>query len=139
MHIILIDSISILSLAGFIISQYIFFKKKAKKKLVCPRYSNCDSVIHSDYSKIFGIRVEALGMVYYFLSGISYTALFIIGVWSDTISVVLLGVSICAVFFSLYLVSMQAFVIKHWCAWCIGSAFISIGIFACSYLHYLSY
>ncbi len=139
MHFILINLISLLGLVGFFISLYIYDKKKAKKKLVCPRRSNCDTVIHSDYSKIITIPVEVLGMVYYAFMGSIYTIVFIFDLWSNSIALVLLGVSICSVLFSIYLLSIQAFVVKHWCLWCLSSALVSILIFILSYVHLLTY
>ena len=139
LHTILINAICLLGLSGFLIASYIYNKKKGKKKLICPMRSNCDTVTHSDYSKILGIPVELLGMVYYIFIGCSYSFVFILGLWSYPIGIVLLGISICAVLFSLYLVSMQAFVIKHWCTWCLFSALISLLIFVFSYIHIVTY
>lgn len=139
MHILIINLIGLLGLVGFIIATYIYGKKKAKKKLICPRRSNCDTVIHSDYSKILGIPVEILGMAYYFFIGSIYSVVFIFDLWSSPIGFILLGISMCSVLFSIYLVSMQVFVIKQWCAWCLGSAAISLLIFVLSYIHLLIY
>ncbi len=135
MHTIIINVIVLLGLIGFFIATYIYGKKKAKKKLVCPRRSNCDTVIHSDYSKILGIPVEVLGMIYYFFIGSIYSIVFVFNFWSPLTGFIILGVSMSAVLFSIYLVSMQAFVIKQWCVWCLCSAFISILIFVLSYIH----
>lgn len=135
MDLILVNAITILSLTGFIISSYIYKKKKAKTKLVCPMRSNCDTVIHSDYSKILGVRVEFLGMVYYFITGISYSLLYSTLLYSKEAGMILFGLSLSAVLFSIYLVSVQAFILKHWCAWCLSSAFISILIAVVSYIH----
>jgi uncharacterized membrane protein len=139
MDIIFVNIISLLGLCGFFLSFYIYSKKKAKKKLICPRYSTCDTVIHSDYSKIIGIPVEVLGMVYYAFIGSAYTFIFIGGAWSYQVAIVLLGISLCACLFSLYLVSIQAFVVKHWCVWCLSSALTSILIALFSYLHLIAY
>ncbi len=127
---------SLLGLCGFLLALYIYRKKKGKKKLVCPLRSDCDTVIHSDYSRIAGIPIEVLGMTYYAFTGIVYSALFIFGFWSHTIGLVLLGIASCSALFSLYLVSLQIFVIKHWCAWCMTSALISLLILLASYLHF---
>jgi len=129
----------ILSVAGFFIASYIYRKKRAKKKLICPRRSNCDTVIHSDYSRILGIPVEGLGALYYVFVFIAYVFVLITGYWSDSLALIFIGISICAVLFSVYLVSLQAFILKQWCAWCISSAFISILIFIFSYLHMMLY
>ena len=138
-HIIFVNLISLLGLSGFLLASYIYSKKKTKKKLICPMRSNCDTVIHSDYSKILGIPVEILGMIYYAIIGCVYSIVFIIDMWSFLIAMILLGISFCAVLFSVYLISIQAFVVKHWCTWCLCSAFISILIAGLSYLHYLWY
>lgn len=135
MHILLINLISLLGLSGLILSSYIYFKKKKKKKLICPMRSNCDTVIHSDHSKILGIPVELLGMLYYALIGVSYVITSVLGLWSMPIAITLIGISGCALLFSIYLVSLQAFVIKHWCTWCLFSAGICLSIFILSYLN----
>jgi len=126
--------IILLALAGFLIASYISNKKKRKEKTVCPmRGANCETVIHSRYSRIFFIPVETLGMIYYAFISISYGLVALSG---TNIPIVLYGlfcVSLCSAFFSLYLVLVQALVIKHWCLWCLCSALISVSIFALSY------
>lgn len=139
MHLIIINLISLLGISGLILSSYIYFKKKKKKKMICPMRSNCDSVIHSDQSKILGIPVELLGMVYYAIIGLSYVFISILDLWSFPVSIVLVGISGSALLFSVYLVSLQAFVIKHWCTWCLCSAGISLIIFILSYLNITLY
>lgn len=135
MHTLLTSLIIVLGLGGFLIAQYIYRKKKAKTKLVCPRRSNCDTVIHSDYSKIFGIPVEGLGMYYYASVVITY-CVFLFRPANEIINLVVLGISMSSVLFSIYLVSMQAFVIKQWCAWCLASASISLLILILSYTRF---
>lgn len=139
LHIAIISAITVLGLTGFNISSYIRNKKISKKKLVCPMRSNCDTVIHSDHSQILGIPVEVLGIIYYAFISSVYSIIFIFGLWSMPVGIVLVGISMFAVLFSIYLVSMQAFVIKHWCTWCLFSAFISFIIFGLSYLHFTLY
>ncbi len=122
---------------GFMLASYIHNKKKAKKKLICPMRSNCETVIHSDYSKILGIPVEILGMSYYAFVSIMYGMYNLFGLMYP-LPCILLGISLSAFLFSLYLISIQAFVIKQWCAWCLTSAFISTIIFVLSYISYYS-
>lgn len=132
----------LLGLTGFLLASYIHDKKSKKKRLICPRKSDCNSVISSDYSKIFGIPVEALGMFYYafiaiyhgifsliFLNLMSFPHSFYL-ILNSYIFVFCLSLG--ATLFSLYLVFIQAFKIRQWCLWCIGSAIISILIFATS-------
>ncbi len=120
--------IILLGLSGFILASFIHRKKSAKKKLVCPMRSNCETVIHSDYSKLMGIPVEVLGMSYYAFIALAYGVYHIISL-PDFIPIILSATSLSAVIFSTYLISVQAFVIKQWCTWCLTSAMISVIIF----------
>lgn len=126
-----------LGLIGFLLASYIHSKKKSKKKLICPRRSNCDTVIHSDYSKIVGIPVEVLGMIYYVFISLAYGIVLFFGLATTPILMILVGVSFCSVLFSLYLVTLQAFVLHHFCIWCLSSAVTSILIFTFSYINYM--
>jgi uncharacterized membrane protein len=131
-----INIISLLGILGFSLALYIHTKKKSKKKLVCPMRSDCDTVIHSDYSTVFGIPVEILGMIYYACIGSAYTIISVLNLWSPVVGLVLLIMSACSVLFSLYLITLQIFVIKHWCAWCMSSALISLLILLVSCMRY---
>lgn len=133
MHIFFIICIQLLGLGGFLLASYIYRKKKGKKKMICPRKADCDTVIHSDYSKVLGIPVEVLGMLYYFFISMVYPLAFLLNLESLEFIVVVFAMSACAVLFSVYLVSVQAFVIKHWCTWCLISAAISFLILITSY------
>jgi len=128
MHVLIINLIGILSLGGFCIAFYLYSKKKAKKKLICPMRSDCDTVIHSDYSRIMGIPVEVLGMIYYAFIGCIYPILFVTYMYTEERGIIILGISLSACLFSFYLVSIQALIVKHWCSWCLFSACISICI-----------
>ena len=139
MNILIVNLIVLLGLFGFSVSFYIYDKKKQKKKLICPRRSNCETVIHSDYSRILGVPVEVLGMIYYTFISITYSAVFIFHIWSQTTALLLLGVSMCSVLFSVYLVTLQIFIIRHMCVWCLLSAFTSLAIFILSYINIILY
>jgi uncharacterized membrane protein len=123
-----------LSFCGFILAGYIHNTKQKKKKLICPLRSNCETVIRSDYSKILGIPVEVLGVLYYGLIFAAHVAVLILGSVIPYATPVLFGLSLCSALFSVYLVSIQAFVIRQWCTWCLCSAFVSLLICAFSYL-----
>jgi len=125
-----------LAFSGFLIASYIrHHKKNIKEALVCPLKANCDTVIHSDYSKFLGMPVEILGMFYYALVAISY-GLFMVfpGVATETSIFLIHFASISAFIFSIYLTLVQAFAIKNWCTWCLISAAVSASIFIVSFL-----
>ena len=115
-----------LAFGGFLIARYIYHHKKhSKEALVCPLKANCDTVIHSDYSKFLGMPIEALGMVYYCSIAVSYGLLVIFPELDMPLIVSgLLLATVCAFVFSIYLTLVQAFALKNWCTWCLISASI---------------
>lgn len=122
-------------LGGLGISSYIFRKKRAKKVLVCPIGADCDSVVHSDFSKFFGVPLEMIGLFYYGLVIASYSFFLLfpnIAHPSAVFAVIATGAT--ALIFSAYLTFIQAFSLRQWCTWCIGSAIISFFIFFISLL-----
>ncbi|MEK7615266.1 MAG: vitamin K epoxide reductase family protein [Patescibacteria group bacterium] len=118
----------ILGLIGFCIAAYIAHKKHKKTEhFVCPMRGNCTAVVHSDYSKFFGIPVEILGMIYYGLVVLGYLGHTIT---YESLLLIPLGLlSMFAVLFSVYLTWVQVFVLRKLCTWCLISAFITCVIF----------
>lgn len=128
----------LLSLFGLSICVYIHHKKGKKQPLVCPIGSNCNDVIYSSYSKTFGFSNEVGGIIYYGLSALVYFYLLLsIPIWASFLALVLF-MSLGAFLFSLYLILVQAFFIKKWCAWCVSSAIISTLLFFLAAFKYLS-
>lgn len=123
-------AIFILGLTGFWVARHIRKHKKEEVPLVCPIGFDCHSVVHSDYSRFMGIPVEILGMLYYAVVTI-VAILFIF--WSKLMPGGMTNfmglLAVIAFIFSLYLTSVQAFILKNWCSWCLVSAGISILIF----------
>lgn len=120
----------LLASAGFTLAYYIHHTKKEAKPMICPLDGSCDHVVQSEYGKVLGIPVEAMGIVYYFFIGIFFTlSLFAPNVVPDWMGYAIIGITGLAFLFSLYLTSVQTFVLKHWCTWCLGSAVISTCIF----------
>lgn len=122
--------IILLGFCGFFVALHIHTKKSKKIPLICPLRSNCDTVIHSDYSKFLGIRVERLGLLYYSIIVLGHGIFFFFPEYSNSLLVnISSALSAIAFIFSVYLLSIQAFVLKQWCFWCLISAFLSISIF----------
>lgn len=122
--------LSILGALGFLLAGYIHYKKTRKTPLICPLRSNCNKVIESQYSEILGIPVEILGMAYYAFVIASHVGILLVpGVVDPFVMAVGILLSFGAFCFSVYLICVQAFLIKEWCTWCITSATISLLIF----------
>lgn len=125
-HVVLIFA----AFAGFLLAFYIRHKKHANEKLVCPLDSDCESVIHSDYSVFFGLPVEVLGMIYYGIVAVAYGLFLMFPQFVSPFAVFsVIALSTGAFLFSLYLTSIQIFALKQFCSWCLVSAGLSTAIF----------
>ena len=123
-------AILVLGGAGFLVAKHIYLHKKTGKVLVCPIQFDCNTVVNSDYSKFFGIPVEFLGMLYYFIIAFSHLVFILIPNVDVSMFVTFtLYISTAAFVFSLYLIGVQIFILKKGCSWCFVSAFISTLIF----------
>lgn len=112
---------------GLIVSLYIRIQKRKKTKLICPREANCEKVIHSIHSKTIGIPNEILGIIYYSTIGIIYAlTLFYPAFSTSQIDWLILMMTSIGAVFSVYLIALQALVIRAWCMWCLASAFASL-------------
>ena len=125
--------IALAAVGGFGVALYIYYTKKHNKQLVCPIGLNCNVVITSRYSQFLGLPLEYLGMFYYAVIFAAYVIL----IFAPHIlsQLFLFGLEIftaAAFFFALYLLFVQAFILRQWCIWCILSAALSIGIFIIS-------
>lgn len=129
-------AMAVISLAGFLLAFFIYHKKKQKKRLICPMRSDCESVINSEYSTWMGIRIEILGMSYYAYSFIAHLVLGYIQGVPEWVHGIVVAVSLIAALFSLYLIFLQAYVIKQWCVWCLSSAFLTISLFFLAFISY---
>ena len=108
---------------GLGISTYIHRQKKQKTTLVCPREASCEKVVHSTYATTFGIDNTLLGIAYYTVIGLLYAiALAFPTLLTAPVLWVMTLATCFGALFSLYLIALQAFVIRAWCAWCLGSA-----------------
>lgn len=117
-----------LSLIGFIVSFYIYYSKKCNKEIICPIGNSCNFVVKSKYGRTFGIENTIPGMIYFAL-------IFLYGIIellnrnifkASIIYYFIVIISILSVLFSIYLTSVQAFVLKKWCEYCILSSIISV-------------
>ncbi len=123
-------AIIILGACGFLVAKHIYDHKRKGKALICPVRFDCNTVVNSDYSKIFGVPVEFLGMLYYSLIILCHIILIF---YPTTFSILPfnlpLVLSTIAFMFSVYLVSILFFVLKKGCSWCFVSATVSTIIF----------
>ncbi len=124
-------AIFLLGFSGFMVARHIYkHKKPGHSPLVCPIKFDCHAVVHSDYSKFFGVPLEILGMIYYALIFASYLFfVFMPEALPEFLIGFLILISFLAFIFSIYLVFVQIFILRKGCSWCFVSAFISTLIF----------
>lgn len=118
------------ALGGLGIVGYIITKKRKQEVLVCPIGHNCDTVVKSEFSTFFGIPLEWLGLVYYGGIAVGYTASLLAP--ELALAPFLFPFTVGAFLFSGYLTFIQAFTLRQWCTWCLGSAGLSTLIFIIS-------
>lgn len=135
-------AVFVLGVCGFMVARHIYkHKKKNAAPLVCPARFDCQTVVHSDYSRFVGVPVEIFGMIYYALVLLSYLFFIFMPAAMPVVLVnFLIAASSIAFLFSVYLIGVQIFILKKGCSWCIVSAFISAFIFILTVATYhLSY
>ena len=119
--------IPILALVGLADTLYLLYKKLKHEKLVCFFEDHCNNVSKSKYGYFFGFPNEFLGVGFY-LFVLSSFVLSLFGITTilgiPLFSLLLLAV-ILASLASLYLLFVQAFILKEWCEWCVLSAFVN--------------
>jgi uncharacterized membrane protein len=121
----------IFSLTGFLLANHIRKTKREEKPLVCPLNGSCETVVHSSYSKLFGIPLEYLGITYYAVIALIYVSfIFLPHLLPLSVAYISLGLTTAAFFFSLYLTLIQSIILKHWCTWCLMSAGLCTLIFS---------
>ncbi len=120
----------LLGTTGFLLSRHIWHSKRQSAPLVCPLNGKCENVIHSKFSKLFGIPLEIIGMLYYGLIAVFYL---LYSFSPQTLPVyasyIIMGITVTAFVFSIYLTLLQAVVIRSWCTWCLFSAGLCTLIF----------
>jgi uncharacterized membrane protein len=123
------------SLVGLVVSLYIYRQKKKKVKLICPRESNCEKVVHSTHATTLGMRNEILGILYYGAVGVLYMAVtYMPQLLTAPLVWILVTMTSVGVVFSIYLLALQGLVIRAWCMWCLGST-LATTLLAISLFH----
>ncbi len=120
--------LAFVGLLGFMISEYILRTKTRKQPLICPIHHDCDVVVKSKYSALFGIPNEVMGMLYYGIV-IIYGLLTTSGIttaWGIPLFFIFAAAAFAAFLTSVVLVFIQAIIIRHYCIWCLATALINL-------------
>lgn len=133
-------SLVALSVAGFLVSLHIHHRKRTQQKLVCIIGTDCDAVVNSKWGRLFWLPNEVLGMFYYvFITAGTFILFFgVVAFDGFSLSAMFFFVSGIVALVSLFLVGVQAFVLKDWCDHCLLSAGINIAIFVIEAVPFLA-
>jgi len=105
--------VAVLALAGIAVAGYLTYVHYRPDALICTGGGGCETVQESSYADLAGIPVALLGLG-------SYVALLVLVAWDTELARTLAAaLALAALGFSIYLVSLQAFVIDAWCVWCL--------------------
>lgn len=118
----------ILALVGFADAAYLSMVHFYQSEAGCSLISGCDAVLSSEYAVILGVPLAYLGVLYYLSLIISLTAYY----QSESPKILhgLLLLNTSGFIFSLWLVYVQASIVKAFCQYCLLSAVISTVLFA---------
>jgi uncharacterized membrane protein len=124
-----------LSLLGLAVSSYLAYEYLLSGPIGCPiGGSGCEMVRLSSFSNFFGVSVPLLGVAYYLV--IAALTILILDQKKPIFTRALFFWSAGGFLFSVYLTSLEAFIIKAYCFWCLTSAIIATTIFVLTAARY---
>ena len=116
---------ALLSLVGLADAIYLTVQHLTGESLRCTIISGCSEVLGSPYSHIGSVPLAAIGAVAYFV----VFSLATLGAFGYTLVERVLKFVVAIMFFTtLWLLYLQAFVIKHFCQYCLLSAAVTIAL-----------
>ena len=114
----------VVAVLGLAVAGYLTYVETTSARAICGPVGDCNAVQSSPYARLFG--VVPVGVV----GALGYIAILAVWLWqrlrSDWLAayapVLLFGMALFGVIFSLYLTYLEPFVIGAVCAWCLTSA-----------------
>jgi uncharacterized membrane protein len=104
--------VAVVASAGVALAGYLTYVHYRPAALICTGGGGCEAVQESSYAELAGIPVALLGLG-------AYLAVLALVAWDTELAKTLAAaLALAALGFAVYLVSLQAFVIDAWCAWC---------------------
>ncbi len=123
-------AVALLSLVGLFVSLYLYLYKLGKVGALVCGTGGCETVQLSSWSRVFGIEVSLIGLLgYALLLGIALYSLRPTLAERPGPTRLLAALAGGGVAFSIYLTSLELFVIHAICRWCVASAIIITAIF----------
>lgn len=114
---------AIVSLVGLADAIYLTVEHLTGQSLRCTIVSGCSEVLSSRYAQIGSLPLAAIGAAAYF----TVFSLATLAAFGYRLATLLLRIVLAIMFFmTLWLLYLQAFVIRHFCQYCLLSAAVTI-------------
>jgi len=122
---------ALLSLVGLGDSIYLTIQHITGESLRCTIISGCSEVLSSPYAQVGPVPLAAVGAAAYF----TVFSLAILAAFGYRFAIPLLKIVVALMFLTtLWLLYLQAFVIRHFCQYCLLSAAVTTAITALVFL-----
>jgi uncharacterized membrane protein len=117
-------AVALLIAAGLGISGYLSYAAMTGTNLLCGPLTACDAVQQSDHARLFGVLpVAYVGLAGYLLIAAAFgLSTLASGALARAAARALVALTLCGTLFSIYLTTLEPFVIGATCIWCLGSA-----------------
>ncbi|HXC69673.1 MAG TPA: vitamin K epoxide reductase family protein [Pyrinomonadaceae bacterium] len=116
---------ALLSLLGLADAIYLTVEHVTGQSVKCTIISGCSEVLSSPYAVVAGVPLAMIGAAAYF----AVFALATLAAFGYRIAATLLMPLVVAMFLvSLWLIYLQAFVIREFCQYCLFSAAVTVGL-----------
>lgn len=110
-------------MAGILVSGYLLLKTNDPSSVVCSIGGGCETVLSSQYAKLFGLPVAGLGIFWYLAALVLVWLVYFKRIWAE------LPLRIWAIgglAFSLYLLYLEKYQIGAYCTWCLVSLGLAV-------------
>ena len=129
----LFTSAAVISLIGLADALYLTVEHLSGRSVRCTVISGCSEVLSSPYATIKGIPLAAIGAIAYFV----VFSLATLAAFGNRAAIKLMLLVLAAMFITtLWLLYLQAFVIRHFCQFCLLSAAVTVTLTVLSLLGY---
>jgi len=115
----------VLGMAGMGVAAYLTYSHYANQPIACAGLHGCQAVENSEYSKLVGIPVAVLGMLFCAgLLALVVARLVRLPLTEEWASVAAFSMTLTGVAFAAYLTYIELFVVEDVCIWCASFATI---------------
>jgi|SRR3990167_5201451 len=111
---------------GIVVSGYLYLKTLDPSSVTCSIGGGCETVLSSQYAKIFGLPVAGLGVLWYLVSLLLVWLVYFKRIWATLPFQIWVSIGLV---FSLYLLYLEKYKIGAYCTWCLVSLGLVILIF----------